>query len=190
MAAPVEGEGASRAGAVALAERLRDAAMLELLYGCGLRVSEPVALDLDHVSLSGEQVRVRGKGGKERVVPLGSRAQAAVGAYLEQRELLRHPRTGALDPAALLVSRRGTRLGVRRVQALVQRYGALGAGRPDLHPHALRHSCATHMLDGGADLRNVQKLLGHANISTTQVYTHVSNKWLREVFDESHPRAN
>src|SRR5690606_19680487 len=121
-------------------ERLRDAALLELLYGSGIRVSELVGLDIDHVRLKEGTLRVRGKGNKERIVPLGKPARRAVEQYLERRGELAHPKTGHLDERALLVSRRGRRLGVRRVQELVQRYGALGNGRSDLHPHALRHS--------------------------------------------------
>jgi integrase/recombinase XerC len=171
------------------AELLRDAAMLELLYGSGLRVSELVGLDLGDVSLDQEQLRVFGKGSKERIVPLGSQAKAALGRYLAWRHELGHPQTGALDPRALLVGRRGKRLGVRRVQTLVQRYGAAGAARPDLHPHALRHTCATHMLDGGADLRAIQEMLGHRSLSTTQRYTHLSLEHLLRVYDQAHPLA-
>ena len=171
------------------AERLRDSALLELLYGCGLRVSELTSLDVEDVSFPDEQLRVLGKGRKERVVPLGSKAHAALSAYLARRSELSHPRTGFCDARALLLSRRGRRLGVRRVQVLVQRYGAFAAGRPDLHPHALRHTCATHMLEGGADLRAIQELLGHASLSTTQRYTHLSMDQLLRVYDESHPLA-
>ena len=170
-------------------ERLRDAALLELLYGSGLRVSELVGLDIDHVSFPEEQLRVLGKGRKERIVPLGSKAAQAVRAYLARRQELRHPRTGTLDSRALLVGRRGTRMTVRWVQVLVKRYGALAAGRPDLHPHALRHSCATHMLEGGADLRAIQEMLGHSSLSTTQRYTHLSLEQLLSVYDKAHPLA-
>jgi integrase/recombinase XerC len=170
-------------------ERLRDTALLELLYGSGLRVSELTSLDVADVSLADEQVRVLGKGRKERVVPLGSKAQTALRAYLPRRTELAHPKTGFCDDRALLLSRRGRRLNVRRVQLLVQRYGALAAGRPDLHPHALRHTCATHMLEGGADLRAIQELLGHASLSTTQRYTHLSMDQLLRVYDDSHPLA-
>jgi integrase/recombinase XerC len=174
------------------AEELRDRAFLETLYGAGLRVSELTGLDLDHVDL-GEgdlgSVRVHGKGDKERLVPLGACAVAALRLYLAQRAELRDPKTGAIDPRALFLSRRGTRLGVRRVQTLVQRYGALGAGRSDLHPHALRHTCATHLLDGGADLRAIQTMLGHSSLSTTQRYTHVSIDHLLKVYDAAHPLA-
>jgi integrase/recombinase XerC len=173
-------------------EGLRDRALLETLYGAGLRVSELCGLDRDDVETRGEDlgsVRVLGKGGKERVVPLGRAAVAALRAYLDRRQELRDPKSGALDPRALFVSRRGVRLGARRVQHLVHRYGALGAGRADLHPHALRHTCATHLLDGGADLRTIQKVLGHARLSTTQRYTHVSVDHLMKVYDAAHPLA-
>ncbi len=176
----------------ASAEGLRDRAVLETLYGAGLRVSELCGLDLGDVEAgTGElgSVRVLGKGSKERVVPLGSVAVGAVARYRERRDELRDPRSGALDPAALFLSKRGVRLGVRQVQRLVRRYGALGAGRGDLHPHALRHTCATHLLDGGADLRAIQKMLGHESLSTTQRYTHVSIDHLMKVYDAAHPLA-
>lgn len=171
------------------ASRLRDAALLEVLYGSGLRVSELVGLDLDGVSFEDGAARVFGKGKKERIVPLGSKCALALRAYLAVRGELRHPKTGAQDPTALFLSHDGRRLGVRWVQKLVHRYGALGTGRPDLHPHALRHSCATHMLEGGADLRAIQEMLGHASLSTTQRYTHLSLDRLLEVYDKSHPLA-
>jgi integrase/recombinase XerC len=176
--------------AVSQAERARDAALLEVLYGCGLRVSELVGIDLDHVAFEREEMRVLGKGNKERLVPLGSKARAAIVAYLKERPGLRNERTGAQDARALFLGRLGTRLGVRRVQTLVQRYGALGAGRSDLHPHALRHSCATHLLEGGADLRAIQELLGHSSLATTQRYTHVSLEQLLSVYDRAHPLAH
>jgi integrase/recombinase XerC len=175
--------------AVSQAERVRDSALLEVLYGCGLRVSELVGLDLDHVAFEREELRVLGKGRKERLVPLGTKAHHAILRYLEARPELRNERTGAQDARALFLGRRGTRLGVRRVQTLVHRYGALGAGRSDLHPHALRHSCATHLLEGGADLRAIQELLGHASLATTQRYTHVSLDQLMSVYDRAHPLA-
>ncbi|MDF3067677.1 MAG: xerC [Polyangiaceae bacterium] len=170
-------------------EKLRDRALLEVLYGSGLRVSELCALNLEAVDVRAAEVRVLGKGRKERLVPLSGKALEALAAYLPRRGELRHPKTGQLDPKALLLTRRGKRLGVRRVQALVQRYGALGAGRPDLHPHALRHSFATHLLEGGADLRVIQELLGHSSLATTQRYTHVSLDQLLTVYDKAHPLA-
>jgi integrase/recombinase XerC len=172
------------------ASRLRDAALLEVLYGSGLRVSELVGLDIADVSFGDHSVRVLGKGKKERVVPLGTKAADAVRAYLGRRAELRHPKTGALDAEALFTSRLGRRMGVRAVQHFVHRYGVLGAGRPDLHPHALRHSCATHMLEGGADLRAIQEMLGHTSLSTTQRYTHLSLDKVLDVYDKAHPLAH
>lgn len=174
------------------AEGLRDRALLETLYGSGLRVSELCGLDVDDVELAAAGlgvVRVLGKGSKERVVPLGSKSVLALSRWLERRGELVGARTGASDARALFLSARGRRLGVRRVQTLVHRYGALGAGRADLHPHALRHTCATHLLEGGADLRSIQSLLGHASLSTTQRYTHVSVDHLMKVYDSAHPFA-
>jgi len=166
----------------------RDRALLEVLYGSGLRVSELAGLDLVDVDFRAATVRVRGKGNKERVAPLGRAAVRAVESYLELRLSL--PRPGAAPHrTALFLSTRGARMGVRQVQLLVHRYGALGAGRADLHPHALRHTCATHMLEGGADLRAIQELLGHASLATTQRYTHVSLEQLMKVYDGAHPLA-
>lgn len=171
------------------AVRARDRAMFELLYGSGLRVGELVALDLGDFSPDLAEVRVLGKGQKERMVPVGSLAAAALASYFGQREELAHPRRGTLDERAAFVSQRGARLGVRRVQVLVARYGAHAGGRPDLHPHALRHSCATHLLEGGADLRAIQELLGHQSLSTTQRYTHLSMDQLLRTYDAAHPLA-
>jgi len=173
----------------ATAAELRDRLLLELLYGSGLRVSELAALDLGDVNAGHGELRVLGKGRKERLVPMSGKALEALAAYLPRRYELCHPKTRQVDPHALLLSARGRRLGVRRIQAFVQRYGALGAGRSDLHPHALRHSCATHLLEGGADLRVIQELLGHSSLSTTQRYTHVSLDQLLAVYDKAHPLA-
>ena len=170
-------------------EKLRDRVILELLYGSGLRVSELTALDLEAVDLRACEVRVLGKGRKERIVPMSGKALEALGQYLPRRGELSHPRTRFVHAKALLLTRRGQRMGVRRVQEQVQRYGALGAGRSDLHPHALRHACATHLLEGGADLRVIQELLGHSSLSTTQRYTHVSLDQLLTVYDKAHPLA-
>ncbi len=169
---------------------LRDRAVLETLYGGGLRVSELTGLDLDRLDRSRAQVVVRGKGNKERVVPLGRMAMAALARWLEVRAALLRPDSPADAQRALFLSHRGRRLGVRRVQTLVKRYGMLGTGRADLHPHALRHSCATHLLDGGADLRAIQELLGHASLSVTQRYTHTSVEGLIRVYDRAHPLAS
>jgi integrase/recombinase XerC len=167
----------------------RDQLILELLYGCGLRVHELAALDREALRLDAGTLAVLGKGRKERLVPVGRACQRAHDEYLALRPLLCHPKTGAQDPRALLLGRHGRRLGIRQIQNLVREYGGLGAGRDDLHPHALRHTCATHMLEGGADLRVIQEFLGHQSLSTTQRYTHVSIERLLSVYDQSHPLA-
>lgn len=169
------------------ASALRDRALLELLYGAGLRVGELSGLDIGMVELEDGTARVLGKGRKERIVPVGRKAKEALAAWMAARPALAHPRTKFLDPRAIFVSTRGRRLGPRQVQLLVRKYGLAGAGRADLHPHALRHTCATHMLDGGADLRAIQEMLGHASLSTTQRYTHVSISHLLSVYDAAHP---
>lgn len=173
----------------AQAQRRRDALALELMYGAGLRVSELVGLDIDDVSLQKSELLVLGKGNKERVVPLGRAAEQAYRIYLEVRPALRHPKTGYLDERALLVNRRGRRLSARWVQKQTARFGLEAIARPDVHPHALRHSCATHMLEGGADLRHIQEFLGHSSLSTTERYTHLSLDKLLQVYDRSHPLA-
>lgn len=169
---------------------LRDRALLEVLYGGGLRVAEACGLDLDQLSMGEDRtVRVLGKGKKERIIPLGRKAIQAIADWLAVREVLAHGRTRFVDPKALFLSTRGRRLNARAVQLLVRRYGLVGVGRPDLHPHALRHTCATHLLDGGADLRAIQEMLGHSSLSTTQRYTHVSVAHLLAVYDSAHPLA-
>ncbi len=166
---------------------LRDRALLELLYGIGARVSEAVGLDVDDIDMDGDAVRVLGKGGKERMVPLGRYAKDAVSAYLV-RARPGFVRAGRGTPA-LFLSRRGTRLTRQSAWNIIQ----AAARRADLaghvSPHTLRHSFATHLLDGGADVRVVQELLGHASVTTTQIYTMVSVQQLREVFAGAHPRA-
>ena len=168
------------------AEGLRDRALLEVLYGGGLRVSELAGLRLGDIALDAGEVRVLGKGRKERVSPIGAGAVIAVRAWLGRRSELVDP-VFATD--ALFLGARGRPLGVRRVQTLVHGYGALGAGRADLHPHALRHTCATHLLDGGASLRAIQEMLGHASLSTTQRYTHVSLDAVLLAYESAHPLA-
>jgi integrase/recombinase XerC len=165
---------------------LRDRLILELLYGCGLRVSELASLNIGDVDVD---TRVIGKGNKERIVPVGQGAIDSLTAYRTVRPVLCHPKTRTQDPSALLLSVRGKRLTVRSVETIVQNFGARGAGRADLHPHALRHTYPTHLLDGGADLRAIQELLGHASLSTTQKYTHVSMQHLMKVYDAAHPLA-
>ena len=165
---------------------LRDRAMLEVLYGCGLRASELVGLDLRDLALDEELLRVMGKGSKERLVPVVGTARDVLGSYLEgaRGELasVRRP-----TPAVFL-NQRGGRISRQSVHAIVGRWGRV-AGIEGLHPHTLRHSFATHMLEGGADLRSVQEILGHADISTTQLYTHLDRAHVREVYLSAHPRA-
>jgi len=168
----------------------RDRALLEVLYGSGVRVSELVGLDLTSLDLEGGTARVLGKGNKTRIVPLGAATREALHEYLALRPQLRHGARGTQDPNALFLSVRGERLGVRQVQLLTKRYGVLATGSSTLHPHALRHSCATHLLDAGADLRSIQELLGHASLSTTQRYTHVSTDQLQAIYTKAHPLAN
>ena len=165
----------------------RDHAILEVLYGCGLRVSELCGLDLRRVMLDEQVLRVVGKGDKERVVPIVGTAARALDDYLEHwRPCLVSPR---VSNSAVFLNNRGRRLSRQSVHALVAKAGAV-VGIDGLHPHALRHSFATHMLEGGADLRIVQELLGHADISTTQLYTHLDRSHLREVYLVAHPRAH
>lgn len=168
--------------------KARDQALLETLYGTGVRVGELAGMNIEHCDLSESSVRVLGKGGKERIVPLGRSAVEAIQDYLPARRGLQ-VKAKDCDPDALWLSRTGRRLSVRQVQNIVRRHGTLGAGRSDLHPHAMRHSCATHLLDAGADLRSIQELLGHSSLSTTQKYTHVSVDRLMEVYDRAHPLA-
>lgn len=174
----------------AAAVMARESAILELLYSAGLRVSELAALPLHAVELESGRLRILGKGKKERFVPLGAVARARLVAYLGVRALLAHPKTGIVDSDRVFVSTRGRPLHPRRIQELVHRLGAEVIGRPDLHPHALRHSCATHMLEGGADLRALQDMLGHESIATTQRYTHLSVQKLAAVYDAAHPLAH
>ena len=168
--------------------KARDRALLETLYGTGVRVGELASMNIGDFDFTERSVRVLGKGGKERIVPLGQAALEAVQAYLpERRGLQAKAKQG--DQDALWLARSGRRLSIRQVQNIVRRHGTLGAGRGDLHPHAMRHSCATHLLDAGADLRSIQELLGHSSLSTTQKYTHVSVDRLMEVYDRAHPLA-
>ncbi|HWV38811.1 MAG TPA: tyrosine recombinase XerC [Vulgatibacter sp.] len=167
----------------------RDRAILELLYGGGLRCSELCGLDLSSVDRAAGMVRVFGKGRKERIVPLGRKALAALDRWLALRpRLFSRPRRGQ-DPHALFVNYRGARLSTRWVARALDRYAKICALQRKVHPHALRHSFATHLLDNGADLRGIQELLGHASVSTTQRYTHVSVEHLMAVYDKAHPRA-
>lgn len=160
----------------------RDQAMLELFYSSGLRLSELVGLNLDQLDLSGGLVHVHGKGNKDRVLPVGRKALEALQAWLPLRAMS-NPADGAV-----FVSQQGRRLGARAVQMRVRQAGARELGQ-HLHPHMLRHSFASHILESSQDLRSVQELLGHADIGTTQIYTHLDFQHLAKVYDQAHPRA-
>lgn len=163
---------------------VRDLCMFELMYSSGLRLAELASLDLDTVDLRGGEVRVLGKGGKERLLPVGRKAIAAIQAWLPLRAALAND-----GEVALFVSQRGERLSHRSIQARMSRWGISRGADQKLHPHLLRHSFASHMLESSGDLRAVQELLGHADIATTQVYTHLDFQHLARVYDQSHPRA-
>jgi integrase/recombinase XerD len=165
---------------------IRDRAILELLYACGLRVSELVGLDTDRVDLQGQQVRVIGKGNKERRVPMGDEARERLHRY---RSGPRSEWTAGKPSPAVFVGRRGRRLSRESVWKLVKRWTEAAGVTERVTPHTFRHSFATHLLEGGADLRVVQALLGHASISTTQLYTHLTGERVREVYARAHPRA-
>ncbi len=165
----------------------RDRAMLEALYSTGIRVSELVGLNIEDIDFLGEAVVVRGKGRKERVAPIGPTALSAVRRYLELRQ--RDARAASFDPNALFVNKHGQRLSTRSVRRKLDKYLTQVGLDPDISPHTLRHTFATHMLNAGADLRSVQELLGHQSISTTQVYTHLTTNRLKEVYEQAHPRA-
>jgi len=164
----------------------RDRTMLEVLYGCGLRVSELCGLDQRDVVLEEEVLRVFGKGSKERVVPVMGTAAATLASYLDE---WRGGLVGRTSVPAVFLNTRGSRISRQSVHSIVERYGRM-VGIEGLHPHTLRHSFATHLLEGGADLRIVQELLGHANISTTQLYTHVDRTHVRMAYLCAHPRAH
>jgi integrase/recombinase XerC len=161
---------------------------MELLYSCGLRVSELAGLDLEDVDAERRLVRVVGKGNKERVVPVGRTALRAMARYLEAVRPLREKASGDADPGAVFLNNRGGRLTTRSVARIIKKFAAACGLGSDVSPHALRHTFATHMLEGGADLRSVQEILGHASLSTTQKYTHVTLDRLMAVYDKAHPR--
>ncbi|MGF2508130.1 tyrosine-type recombinase/integrase, partial [Ralstonia pseudosolanacearum] len=181
-------------------EAVRDRAVNELFYSCGLRLSELVGLDLRHaqagdyasaswLDLEAREVTVLGKGNKRRTVPVGSKAAEALAAWLAVRPQLAQPDAAPEDAHALFLSARGKRLAQRQIQTRMKR-NAIAAGVPaDVHPHVLRHSFATHMLQSSGDLRAVQELLGHASIASTQVYTSLDFQHLAKIYDQAHPRA-
>jgi integrase/recombinase XerC len=165
----------------------RDRAMLETIYSSGLRVSEVVSLNVEDLDEFSEALRIRGKGRKERLVPLGSKAMEAIEHYLRHRRAQQD--NGAAGRGALFVNRRGNRITQRSVRRMLDKYLKEAGLDARVSPHALRHSFATHMLNAGADLRSVQEMLGHASLSTTQIYTHLTSRRLKEVYDRAHPLA-
>lgn len=169
--------------------RLRDAALLELIYSTGMRLAELTGLRDEQLDVLSGVVRVRGKGKKERLCPLGRPATRALRAYLEQRDLVISARGARGRPPALFLNKQGGALSPRSVERMMKKYLLQCGLSAERSPHALRHSFATHLLDAGADLRSVQELLGHASLSTTQIYTHVSIERLKEVYEKAHPRA-
>ncbi|GJQ58752.1 MAG: site-specific tyrosine recombinase XerD [Candidatus Scalindua sp. AMX11] len=165
---------------------IRDRAILELMYATGARVSEVASIKMGWISLDYGYVKCQGKGSKQRIIPLGHEAILSVKRYLQHaRPLLSHDR----DVDVLFLSRTGKRLRRENIWCLVKKYATYAGIRTNISPHTLRHSFATHMLEGGADLRSVQEMLGHANISTTQIYTHVNKRYLKSVHQRFHPRA-
>jgi integrase/recombinase XerC len=172
----------------------RDRLLFELLYGCGIRNSELVGINLDDISMSNEAILIRGKGKKERYVPFGGSALAALAAYLPWRQqLLATLKNKKSAPGkfvtALLINQRGGRLTTRSVGRIVKRIATAKGLSPEVHPHTLRHAFGTHMLEEGADLRAIQELLGHERLATTQRYTQLSVKHMMNVYDQTHPRA-
>lgn len=162
---------------------VRDCAMMELMYSCGLRLSELVGLDCQRVNLTDLELRVIGKGNKERKLPLGKVAAGAIERWLPMRELF------LPEDNALFITKNGNRISARNVEKRFERWGIAQGLNQHLHPHKLRHSFATHLLESSGDLRAVQELLGHANLSTTQIYTHLDFQHLAQVYDSAHPRA-
>ena len=159
---------------------LRDKAVLETFYSTGIRISELTGLKVDDIDFIGSVVKVMGKGRKERIVPIGEQAIRAIRAYLEKRKK---------QSEALFLNKSGKRMTVRGIRNLVQKYVLIASMKHGVSPHTLRHSFATHLLNRGADLRSVQELLGHVNLSTTQIYTHLTTERLKSVYDKAHPRA-
>lgn len=166
-------------------ENPRDSAIMETLYSCGLRASELVGLNIDDVSLTQSEMRIRGKGNKERIMPLGRTAKDAVKHYLK----IRTPSKPKDKKSPLFLNYHGDRLTTRSLQRIVRKYLIRIARASGTNPHILRHSFATHLLDNGADLRAVQELLGHSSLSTVQIYTHLTTKRLKKIYNKAHPRA-
>jgi len=169
---------------------VRDRAILELLYASGLRVSELTQTNVEDLSLAQRLIKVYGKGRKERLVPFGGKAEKALRGYLDRRKALLRRQKSAREPNALFLNLRGSRLSARSVERNLQQYMKKSALLLNVHPHLFRHSFATHLLNNGADLRCIQELLGHKNLSTTQKYTHLSIEELLRVYRSSHPKAS
>jgi integrase/recombinase XerC len=165
----------------------RDQLMFELLYGCGIRNSELVGINLDHVRRSEQAILIQGKGKKQRFVLFGDAAESALKAYLPARQVVLAETRKATS--ALLINQRGGRLTTRSVGRIIKKIAVAKGLSPDVHPHTLRHAFGTHMLEEGADLRAIQEMLGHERLSTTQRYTQLSMKHLLSVYDQTHPRA-
>ena len=167
---------------------MRDLAILEVLYSCGIRVSELAGLNISSIDFDQRLVKVLGKGNKERIVPIGQYATRAIKNYMEATFSLRKRTGGDTQDSPLFINFRGGRLSTRSIARMIKKYEKEQGLMTEITPHGLRHTFATHLLDGGADLRSVQELLGHASLSTTQKYTHVSLDRLMAVYDKSHPR--
>ena len=165
----------------------RDQLMLELLYGCGIRNSELININLDDISLSAGAILIRGKGKKERYVPFGDSVKSALATYLRKRQQILAAKKNHLQ--ALLINQRGGRLTTRSVGRIIKKIAVAKGLPPDVHPHTLRHAFGTHLLEEGADLRAIQEMLGHERLSTTQRYTQLSMKHVMQVYDQTHPRA-
>lgn len=168
---------------------VRDSAMMEVLYSTGMRVSELAGLDVSDVDFSGCVVKVKGKGKKERLLPIGNHALHAIQTYLNKRNADSSLRIAGRNSKALFLNNRGGRLTGRSIGRMLEKYVKKAGMSLKISPHTFRHSFATHLLDRGADLRSVQELLGHANLSTTQIYTHITTERLKEVYKKAHPRA-
>ncbi|MBN1276105.1 MAG: tyrosine recombinase XerC [Deltaproteobacteria bacterium] len=168
---------------------LRDLAILEVLYSCGLRVSELESMNISNIDFEERLVKIIGKGNKERIVPIGRQALDAVMAYMDATQGLRKDSGTESPDTPLFINFRGGRLSSRSIARIMKRYAKESGLTPDISPHSMRHTFATHLLNGGADLRSVQEFLGHVSLSTTQKYTHVSLDRLMEVYDRAHPRS-
>jgi integrase/recombinase XerC len=186
VTAPVAGAGANASGSYV---RARDQAMFEVLYGCGIRIGELTGLDLHHVDLASAEIRVFGKGRKERIVPLGEPARVALRAWLDERDAHAAQVPGLTQGAPLFLGTRGERISAPVVRRALKARALQTGISSNVYPHRLRHSFASHVLQSSGDLRAVQELMGHASIASTQVYTHLDFQHLAKVYDQAHPRA-